>query len=89
MASKSPEFTISGKELCGLMRRHRVTIRELARRTGFPQTKIRQRRTTGITRTLAALDWIEAITGEFTPRMRAILNQWRANRWPAEGGENV
>ena len=39
---------LTGKQLCRLMRRHGVTIRELARRMGNTQKQIRHRREHGI-----------------------------------------
>ena len=53
---------MTGKELATLMRRHKVTIRELARRTQMTQQRIRLRRETGLDPE-AARDWIQAITG--------------------------
>jgi hypothetical protein len=69
-------FTLSGKELCRLMRVHGVTISELAERTGFTLALIRERRTTGV-RGFVAFDWTEAITGSLTPRMKAALQAIR------------
>jgi len=71
-------LVLSGRDLCRLMRRHRVTIRDLARRTGITQKRIREIRRSQLTG-LAVHDWIEAITGEFTPRMRAQMNYILAN----------
>ena len=69
-------FTLSGRELCRLMRVHSVTIRDLAERTGFTLALIRERRTTGV-RGFVAFDWTEAITGSLTPRMKAALQAIR------------
>ena len=65
-------FQMTGPELCSLMRKHRVTIRDLKTRTGFTMKRIRERRETGLIGH-AAIDWHEAITGSLTPRMRAAL----------------
>ena len=54
---------MTGKELTSLMRRHKVTIRELARRIQIPQKRIRYRRETGLPDPGLARDWIQAITG--------------------------
>jgi hypothetical protein len=70
-------LTLAGREVARLMRQNRVTIRELAERTGFTQKRIRQVRRTGLSG-IAVLDWQEAITGQFTARMRAQLRQWVA-----------
>jgi hypothetical protein len=53
---------LSGSEVRGLMRTHRITIRELAQRTGITMKRIRQVREIGIDHAAAARDWYEAIT---------------------------
>ncbi len=65
-------FQMTGPELCSLMRKHRVTIRDLKQRTGITMKRIRTVRETGLGGH-AAIDWHEAITGSLTPRMRAAL----------------
>jgi hypothetical protein len=65
-------FQMTGPELCSLMRKHRVTIRDLKTRTGITMKRIRERRESGLGGH-AAIDWHEAITGSLTPRMRAAL----------------
>ena len=65
-------FTLTGRELCRLMRVHKVTMRQLKARTGFTLKLIRERRETGLTGH-ACIDWTEAIAGSITPRMRAAL----------------
>ena len=67
-------FDLSGPELCALMRRHKVTMRDLKQRTGFTLKLIRNRRTNGL-KGHAAIDWHEAITGSLTPHMKAALKQ--------------
>ena len=57
-------ITLSGRDIVALMRKHKVTIRELKKRTGFTMTHIRLRRETGLTDPNAARDWIQAITGK-------------------------
>ena len=56
---------ITGKEIKHLMRRNKITIRGLARRTGITQKRIRQIRNgeREITSLACARDWIEGITG--------------------------
>ena len=53
---------MTGKELATLMRRHNVTIRELARRIQIPQKRVRMRRDIGLDAETAR-DWIQSITG--------------------------
>jgi hypothetical protein len=65
-------FQMTGPELCSLMRKHRVTIRDLKQRTGFTMKRIRERRESGLGGH-AASDWHEALTGSLTPRRRAAL----------------
>ena len=67
-------FAMSGPELCALMRKHKVTMRDLKACTGFTLKLIRSRRTTGL-KGHAAIDWHEAITGSLTPHMQAALKQ--------------
>ena len=57
-------FYLTGPTLCRLMRRQRVTIRDLAQRMAIPMSRIRQVRTSGLTDRHAARDWLEAITGQ-------------------------
>lgn len=45
------------------MRKYRVTIRELASRTGFTMKRIRQIRESGLKDRGAIRDWIQAILG--------------------------
>jgi hypothetical protein len=54
---------LTGPTLCSLMRRHHVTIRELAQRMALPMTRVRLRRLQGITDRHAARDWVQAVTG--------------------------
>lgn len=51
-------------ELRRMMRRHRVTIRDLARRLGSTQRRVREIRNGAAALGVnAARDWIQAITG--------------------------
>lgn len=54
---------MTGKELFRLMRKHRVTIRELKARTGITLKRIRQVRESGLADANAVRDWVQAITG--------------------------
>ena len=67
---------MTGQELSRLMRQHRVTIRELSRRTQITQKRIRRARQLGLP-LLASLDFAEAIRGHLTDRERACLAQYR------------
>ena len=72
---------MTGKQICQLMRKHNVTIKELSKRMQITMKRVRFRREIGIAYP-ASLDWQQAITGaaELTPRERAGFNQWRMNR---------
>jgi hypothetical protein len=67
-------FRFSGPEVCGLMRKHRVTIKRLASAMQIPQWRIRRVRAQGIAGH-AACDWFQAITGSLSPRMQAAYLQ--------------
>jgi hypothetical protein len=58
-----PDAPLSGHELVALMQRHRVTIGELAKRTGITQKRIRHAREHGLTEPNAVRDWVQAILG--------------------------
>lgn len=68
---------ITGPALSSLMRRHRVTIRELSRRLDIPQRIVRDRRRAGVTAP-AAFDWRQAIIGAWTADLAADFQHWRA-----------
>ena len=55
---------LSGKEVIGLMRKHRVRIDALAFRLGTTQKRVRKIRRVGLQDALAIRDWTEAITGD-------------------------
>lgn len=55
---------LPGRELVKLMRRYRVTIRELSARTGITMKRIRAVRHEGLADRHAIRDWVEAITGQ-------------------------
>lgn len=54
---------MSGTMIRILMRKHSVTIRELASRVQYPMTTVRRVRRSGLASRLAARDWVQAITG--------------------------
>lgn len=56
----------TSKQLAALMRRHKVTIRELSKRVGYGLDRVRFRRKHGFKTCEmdAARDWIQAITGK-------------------------
>lgn len=56
--------SLSGKEIVGLMRKHRVSIRSLAFRLGTTLNRIREVRSEGLQCPLAIRDWLQAITGD-------------------------
>lgn len=58
------EPLLSGNDVIRLMRKFRVTIRDLSLRTGITQKRIRQVRSAGLDSRNAVRDWIEAITGK-------------------------
>jgi hypothetical protein len=58
-----PPGRLSGKELCRLMRKHKVTIATLSFRTGITQKRIRAARESGLNDAMAVRDWVQAITG--------------------------
>lgn len=70
-------MTLSGKELCSLMRVHKVTIRELAQRMALPQRIIRKRREVGLDMPVM-LDWTEAIRGHLIDEEKVALRTWQA-----------
>lgn len=55
---------LTGREVTALMRRHGVTIAELARRMNLPQARVRYVRKHGVTGKAFCLDWQEAIEKE-------------------------
>lgn len=76
----APNLALSGPDLCRMMRAHGVTIRELARRTGFTMKRIREVRVCGLQCVSAAVDWKQAIIGEYTPELQAEFREWKDAR---------
>lgn len=62
---------MSGKELCSLMRIHQVTIKEMARRLGITQVRVRAVRREGIVNPWVKRDWLEALSGRPCAACRA------------------
>ena len=54
---------MEGKELRRLMRKYRVTIRELSQRMGITQKRIRLRREIGLEGRELIRDWVQGILG--------------------------
>jgi hypothetical protein len=71
-------FRFTGREIVTLMRKYKVTIRELSQRMQIPMTRIRTIRKAGI-QGHAACDWFEHITGELSPRMKAAYRSHKLN----------
>ena len=67
---------MTGKELCRIMRQHKVTIRDLAARMKITLKTIRRHREVGIGMP-GLLDFTEAIRGHLTPEERTALNIYR------------
>lgn len=55
---------MTGTTLIRLMRVNSVTIRELAKRLGTTQKRVRTIRETGIQNPNVVRDWLQAITGK-------------------------
>lgn len=70
------DLALTGPQLVALMRRSRITIRELAARMGITMSRVRYLRDRGCD-VLARLDIEQAIAGEYTPRLRAMFRQYR------------
>lgn len=56
-------MNMTGKQLVSLMRKNKITIRDLAHRLGITMKRIRLRRETGLADLATIRDWIQAITG--------------------------
>ena len=54
---------LTGKQLSTLMRRHRVTIRELSKRMGITMKRIREVRRDGLDNPGVVRDWVQGILG--------------------------
>lgn len=54
---------LSGPDIRTMMRRNKVTIKELSKRTQFTQKRVRQVRNYGLKDAYAIRDWVQAITG--------------------------
>lgn len=67
---------LTGDRLKSLMRKHGVTISELAQRMGITQKQVRERREGGIPTFVLRIDYEQAICG-WTPRLSAAWRQYR------------
>lgn len=65
---------LPGRYIVKLMRKHKVTIKELAQRMNITQKRVRQVREQGVTGNGMCLDWFEAITltGLFSQKKEPI-----------------
>lgn len=59
-----PKGRLDGTDVCRLMRVHKVTIRELAKRMQITMKRIRQIREIGLSDRPTIRDWVQGITGE-------------------------
>ena len=66
----------TGKEICQMMRKHGVTIRQLASKMGVTLKAVRIARNNG-TSVLGSLDYAEAIRGSISDEERCVLRQWQ------------
>ena len=55
--------SLTGKRVTSLMRKHKMTIEQLAFRLGTSMKRVRQIRESGVTDPLTVRDYIQAITG--------------------------
>lgn len=78
------KLVLTGASITRLMRRHKVSIARLSEITGITQERIRQVRTRGLFDPRAAVDWIQAVTGErpcgLNMRDDAALLEWVMQR---------
>lgn len=58
--------TLTGREVVHLMRKHNLTIRQLASKMNITQVRVREVRSKGVTGKLYVMDWLEGITGNPT-----------------------
>lgn len=56
-------LALTGPEIVKLMNRHKITIRDLAKRMNITMKRVRQVRALGVEGQWYVLDWQEAITG--------------------------
>lgn len=58
------ETTMTGKEICKLMRQNKVGIKDLSQRTQITMKRIREVRKDGLADAATVRDWTQAITGK-------------------------
>jgi|GEM_PF-778497 len=73
---------LSGGEVIRLMRKHKVTIEQLAFRLGSTMKRVREIRQKGLAKATVVRDWIQAITGEDPG---PIPDKYRINNRQEEG----
>lgn len=66
----------TGAEIRSMMRKHGVTIRQLATKMNVTMKAVRIARNTG-TSVLGSLDYAEAIRGSISDEERVVLRQWQ------------
>lgn len=62
MTANGTRLTLPGREARYLMRKHNVTIKELAARMDITQKRVRYVRAHGVAGVNIVRDWVEAIT---------------------------
>jgi hypothetical protein len=76
-----PPLTLTGPMLVGLMRLHRVKIRDLKAKYGLTLKRVRQVRSTGLTG-FAAEEWVFPYWDEHPPTEIESPEEWlQKNRW--------
>lgn len=55
---------MTGKEIAALMRQHKVTIKDLAKRMGVTEKRIKEVRKDGLSDANTERDWVQSITGK-------------------------
>lgn len=70
--------TLTGKQVVSLMRKHKVTIRDLAKRAGATQIRVRQIREQGVKGYCDVTSWLGFITGT-DPYRREVREAGRAH----------
>jgi len=66
----------TGAEIRSMMRKHRITIRQLAAKMDVTMKAVRIARNNGPS-VLGSLDYAEAIRGYMTDDERVVLRQWQ------------
>ncbi len=64
------ELKLQPKQVCGLMRKHGVTIRSVATQHGLTMKRVREVRDRGVAGFLAE-EWVQIITGKWPDEVKA------------------